>query len=61
MKKEYIQPVMEVVDLKTDQYLLTVSDPGYGGGNSADPEAPEFEFDWVEKAYEFGGWDLEDT
>ena len=54
MKKEYIQPVMEVVDLKTDQYLLTVSDPGYGGGSSADPEAPEFEFDWVEKAYEFG-------
>ena len=44
MKKEYIQPVMEVVDLKTDQYLLTVSDPGYGGGNNAEPEAPEFEF-----------------
>lgn len=39
MKKEYIQPVMEVVDLKTDQYLLTVSDPGYGGGNNAEPEA----------------------
>ena len=57
MKKEYIQPVMEVVDLKTDQYLLTVSDHVFGGGSSADPEAPEFEFDWVEKAYECGGWE----
>ena len=59
MKKKYIQPAMEVVDLKTDQYLLTVSDPGFDGGSSADPEAPEFDFDWVKKAYEFGGWDIE--
>ena len=57
MKKQYIKPSMEVVEIKINQQLLTVSDPGYGGGGNADPQAPGF--DWVEKAYEFGGWDLE--
>ena len=48
---------MEVVTIKINQQLLTLSDPGYGGGGNADPQAPGF--DWVDKAYEFGGWDLE--
>lgn len=57
MKKQYIKPSMEVVTIKINQQLLTLSDPEYGGGGNADPQAPGF--DWVDKAYEFGGWDLE--
>lgn len=35
-----------------DQQLLTVSDPGYGGGGNADPQAPEFDFDGLLDEYE---------
>lgn len=35
-----------------DQQLLTVSDPGYGGGGNADPQAPEFDFDGFLDEYE---------
>ena len=42
MKKEYINPQMEVVEIKINQQLLTQSDPGYGGGGNDEPEAPGF-------------------
>lgn len=50
---------MEVIEIAIGQQLLAGSDPGYGGGGSGDPAAPEFEEEWVEKAYQFGGWDVE--
>ena len=59
MKKQYMKPQMEVVEIASSVQLLAGSTPGYGGGGSADPQAPEF--DWVDKAYQFGGWDLEDV
>ena len=59
MKKEYMKPQMEVMEIMVNQQLLAGSDPGYGGGGSGDPAAPEFEEEWVEKAYQFGGWDVE--
>ena len=51
MKKEYMVPQMEVVEIKVKPQLLAGSD--YGGKFNA----PGFE--WAEKGYEFGGWDLE--
>ena len=57
MKKEYIKPQMEVVEIASSVQLLAGSTPGYGGGGNADPQAPEF--DWVDKADQFGGWDIE--
>ena len=59
MKKEYVAPQMEVVAIKTNQQLLAGSVPGYGGGGSEDPQAPVLEEDWVDKACQFGGWDVE--
>ena len=52
MKKQYIKPSIEVVVIKINQQLLTVSDPGYGGGGNADPQAPEFNFDGLLDEYE---------
>jgi hypothetical protein len=59
MKKEYSMPEMSVVEITASVQLLAGSTPGYGGGSDADPQAPEF--DWVEKAYQFGGWEIEDV
>ena len=55
MKKEYINPEMEIVDIKMNQQLLSGSPVGFSGGGSgnivpqdddADGEglAPEFTF-----------------
>lgn len=46
MKRDYMTPQVKVVEIKINQRLLTVSDPGYGGGGNATPEAPGF--DWVD-------------
>ena len=59
MKKEYSMPEMSVVEITASVQLLAGSTPGYGGGSDADPQAPEF--DWVEKAYQFGEWEIEDV
>ena len=59
MKKEYIKPQMEVVEIASSVQLLAGSTPGYGGGGNADPQAPEF--DWVDKAYQFGGWEIDEV
>ena len=48
---------MSVVEITASVQLLAGSDPGYGGGGNYDPQAPEY--DWVDKAYQFGGWDIE--
>ena len=53
---------MEVVEIASSAQLLAGSVPGYGGGGNADPQAPEFDlddYDWVDKGYQFGGWDIE--
>ena len=54
MKKEYIKPQVEVVKLEI-HHMLAASPPGWNN----EVGAPEF--DWIDKAYEFGGWDLEDV
>ena len=47
MKKTYMTPKMEIIDIKTDQYLLAGSAPGLGGDLSgSDPIlSPEFDTD----------------
>ena len=56
MKKRYEKPQMEVVQIGVSQFLCM-------SNNSGEFAAPEFfgnnESDWVEKASQFGGWDLE--
>ena len=62
MKKIYVTPQMEVVEIASSVQLLAGSTPGYGGGGNADPQAPEFDlddYDWVDKGYQFGDWDIE--
>ena len=62
MKKIYVTPQMEVVEIASSVQLLAGSTPGYGGGGNADPQAPELDlddYDWVDKGYQFGGWDIE--
>ena len=54
-----MKPQMEVVEIASSVQLLAGSVPGYGGGGNADPQAPEF--DWTDKFYDFGGWDIEDV
>ena len=51
-KKEYTAPQLSVVEVSAKSMLLAGS---YGGTVAA----PELEEDWVEKAYHFGGWDVE--
>jgi hypothetical protein len=41
MRKEYIKPQMEVVEIKSSVQVLAGSTPRYGGGGNADPQAPE--------------------
>lgn len=52
MKKIYVTPQMEVVEIASSVQLLAGSTPGYGGGGNADPQAPEFnpegDFGWVD-------------
>ena len=56
MKKYYVKPQMEVIQIGMSQFLCTSNNGGEFG-------APELfyddENDWVQKAYKFGGWDLE--
>jgi len=54
-----MKPQMEVVEIASSVQLLAGSTPGYGGGGNADPQAPEF--DWVDKAYQFGGWEIDEV
>ena len=50
MKKLYLNPSLEVVEIQQQAYILTGSivdidsntDIGYGGGDHVDPMAPEF-------------------
>ena len=58
-KKIYEKPSMRVVELQHRTCLLQASGtppneiPDYDGWMGAP------EFDWVEKGYQFGGWDVE--
>lgn len=54
MKKQYTKPAIEVYELQCKTQILA-------GSNEYNGEVGAPEFDWVEKAYDFGGWDLEDT
>ena len=47
MKKTYIIPEMETIDLKINQQLLAGSNPPVGGStsNPSDLLAPSFDFD----------------
>ena len=62
MKKIYVTPQMEVVEIASSVQLLAGSTPGYGGGGNADPQAPEFDldddFDMVDHFYHFGDWNI---
>jgi hypothetical protein len=54
MKKEYVTPQFAVIEMKY-QGMLAYSGAGLGA-----PEFnPEGDFDWVDKYYQFGGWDIE--
>ena len=41
MRKEYIKPQMEVVEIMSSVQVLAGSTPGYGGGSNVTPQAPE--------------------
>ena len=41
MRKEYIKPQMEVVEIMSSVQVLAGSTPGYGGGSNVPPQAPE--------------------
>ena len=59
-KKIYIKPEMQIVKIQQHQ-ILCASPDGWGGSdpnNPTDFNAPGF--DWVEKGYQFGGWDFEE-
>ena len=63
-KQEYMKPAMHAVSIKLEGIIctsITGTDGlfGLGGGGNGDARAPELEEDWVEKAYQFGGWDVE--
>ena len=50
MRKEYIKPRTEVVEIAMGRQLLAGSTPGYGGGSDVNPQAPEyFRFDDVDE------------
>lgn len=53
MKKKYIKPVIEVYKLQCKTQILA-------GSNEYNDEINAPEFDWIEKAYEFGSWELEE-
>ena len=56
MKKEYVKPMIQVYEMRVQGQLLNYSNAGLGA-----PEFnPEGGFDWVEKGYQFGGWELEE-
>ena len=52
MKKRYEKPQMEVVQIGESLFLC------YSGGLGAPEFFDHYERDWVEKAYQFGGWDI---
>ena len=56
-KKMYESPCMDVVFIHDTMPLLAGSVMTPGADNEV-PGAPVFEEEWVEKAYEFGGWDI---
>lgn len=56
MKKEYIKPQMEVVKIGVSQFLCMSTNSGEFGAPEFNPD----DFDWVDKAKHFGGWDLEE-
>ena len=48
MKKQYINPTIEIIDIKMDQHLLAGSTPSLGGnysGTGSDVLAPEYDFE----------------
>ena len=59
-KKTYEKPTMTVVELQHRTCLLQAS------GEQQPENVPDYgdwlgapEFDWVDKGYQFGGWDIE--
>ena len=56
MKKIYEKPQMEVVEIGVSQFLCMSKNSGEFGAPEFNPEG---DFDWVDKAYHFGGWDIE--
>ena len=40
MKKEYVKPQMEAIELKQNSSLLAGSTPGYGGAGGGEGDAP---------------------
>ena len=50
MRKDYIMPQMEVVEMTMGRQLLAGSTPGYGGGSDLTPESPRNNhFDYSEE------------
>lgn len=45
MKKTYINPTVEIIDIKMDQQLLAGSLPLGAPGNANEAEAPEYEWE----------------
>jgi hypothetical protein len=56
MKKIYEKPQMEVVQIGVSQFLCTSKNSGEFGAPEFNPD----DYDWVEKSYKFGGWELEE-
>lgn len=57
-KREYIAPQFDAVEISAKSALLAGS---YGGKVAAPELYDDDENDWIQKAYGFGGWDLEDV
>ena len=57
MKKIYEKPQMEVVQIGVSQFLCISTNSGEFGAPEFNPD----DYDWVEKAHQFGGWELEDV
>ena len=57
MKKIYEKPQMEVVEIGVSQFLCMSTNSGEFGAPEFNPD----DFDRVDKAYQFGGWDVDDV
>ena len=57
MKKVYVKPAMQVMELHNRHAILAGSPDAHDEQGGSGQYAPEF--NWQEKALLFGGWDVE--
>ena len=54
MKKIYMSPMMDIIELNNQQMLLAGSLPG--GGSTDQNLAPEFDLEFPEQPYPYSEW-----